>query len=57
MLTLVKNSDNEVVYKSNKPLTIETINIEDELESFNPDIFIEDIRKKQQNERKKIKKG
>lgn len=55
MLTVIKNSDNEVVYKSNKPLTIETINIENELKSFNPDKFIEDIRKKQQDEKKKNK--
>lgn len=56
MLTIVKNSNNEVVYKSNKPLTVEMIDIENELESFNPDIFIEDIRQKQQNEKEKIKK-
>ena len=52
MLTVVKNSEGEVVFQGYGAFTIETIDIEKEFADFDYKKFIEDIRKEQS----KIKK-
>jgi len=56
MLNIVKDLYGKVVYISNRELTIETIDVEKEMETFNPDDFIKTIRKEQQKGKIKNRK-
>jgi hypothetical protein len=51
MLTVVKNLNGDVVMKTHMPLTIQTIDVEKELEVFDPDEFIRNIRQEQKEEK------
>lgn len=55
MLSVVRNSKGEVVFMSNEPLNVENIMVAKELETFNPDEFIQSVRQQQEKEKERNK--